>query len=157
MAEVKNSYTTGELTKGFGTNKVTLLRRAARENWKSVPRPGRGGGEMWLVSSMPEKTRRELASALAAREARLPSPELEKSLALLAELPDARRARAEGRAKLARAARLYIAQDADPRLLQPLVQEAVRQQVPVEQVPTMKQLGTACGIAVGSAVAVLLR
>ena len=56
-----------------------------------------------------------------------------------------------------RAARLYIAQDADPRLLQPLVQEAVRQQVPVEQVPTMKQLGTACGIAVGSAVAVLLR
>ena len=40
-----------------------------------------------------------------------------------------------------RAARLYIAQDADPRLLQPLVQEAVRQQVPVEQVPTMKQLG----------------
>ena len=30
-----------------------------------------------------------------------------------------------------RAARLYIAQDADPRLLQPLVQEAVRQQVPV--------------------------
>lgn len=108
MAEVKNSYTTGELTKGFGTNKVTLLRRAARENWKSVPRPGRGGGEMWLVSSMPEKTRRELASALAAREARLPSPELEKSLALLAELPDARRARAEGRAKLARAARLYM-------------------------------------------------
>ena len=56
-----------------------------------------------------------------------------------------------------RAARLYIAQDADPRLLQPLVQEAVRQQVPVEQVPTMKQLGTACDIAVGSAVAVLLR
>ena len=56
-----------------------------------------------------------------------------------------------------RAARLYIAQDADPRLLQPLVQEAVRQQVPVEQVPTMKQLGTACGIAVRSAVAVLLR
>ena len=57
---------------------------------------------------MPEKTRRELAAALAGREARLPSPELEKSLALLAELPDARRARAEGRAKLARAARLYM-------------------------------------------------
>lgn len=56
-----------------------------------------------------------------------------------------------------RAARLYMAMDADPRLLQPLVQEAVRQQVPVEQVPTMKALGAACGIAVGSAVAVLLK
>ena len=56
-----------------------------------------------------------------------------------------------------RAARLYMALDADPRLLQPLVQEAVRQQVPVEQVPTMKELGAACGISVGSAVAALLR
>ena len=56
-----------------------------------------------------------------------------------------------------RAARLYMALDADPRLLQPLVQEAVRQQVPVEQVPSMKALGAACGIAVGAAVAVLLK
>lgn len=56
-----------------------------------------------------------------------------------------------------RAARLYMAMDADPRLLQPLVQAAVNQQVPVQQVPTMKELGAACGIAVGSAVAVLLR
>ena len=56
-----------------------------------------------------------------------------------------------------RAVRLYMALDADPRLLQPLVQEAVRQQVPVEQVPTMKELGAACGIAVGGAVAALVR
>ena len=55
-----------------------------------------------------------------------------------------------------RAARLFMAVDADPRLLQPLVQEAVTQRVPVEQVPSMKQLGAACGIAVGSAVAALL-
>ena len=55
-----------------------------------------------------------------------------------------------------RAARLFMAMDADPRLLQPLVQEAVRRQVPVEQVPSMKELGAACGIAVGAAVAVLL-
>ena len=33
-----------------------------------------------------------------------------------------------------RAKRVYMAQDADPRILQPLVQEAVRQQVPLEQV-----------------------
>ena len=37
-----------------------------------------------------------------------------------------------------RAKRVYMAQDADPRILQPLVQEAVRQQVPLEQVSTMK-------------------
>jgi len=56
-----------------------------------------------------------------------------------------------------RVARLYMAMDADPRLLQPLVQEAVTQQVPVEQVPTMKALGAACSISVGSAVAALLK
>ena len=56
-----------------------------------------------------------------------------------------------------RAARLYMAMDADPRLLQPLVQEAVNRQVPVQQVPTMKELGQSCGIAVGAAVAVLLK
>ena len=56
-----------------------------------------------------------------------------------------------------RAARLYMAMDADPRLLQPLVQDAVNRQVPVSQVPTMRELGQSCGIAVGAAVAVLLR
>ena len=56
-----------------------------------------------------------------------------------------------------RAARLYMAMDADPRLLQPLVQEAVNRQVPVQQVPTMKELGQSCGIAVGAAVAVLTK
>ena len=55
-----------------------------------------------------------------------------------------------------RAVRLYMAMDADPRMLQPLVQEAVNRQVPVRQVPTMKELGAACGIAVGAAVAVLV-
>lgn len=56
-----------------------------------------------------------------------------------------------------RAVRLFMAMDADPRLLQPLVQEAVNRQVPVSQVPTIKELGAACGIAVGAAVAVLTK
>lgn len=64
----------------------------------------------------------------------------------------ARRALRDGRA-----VRLFIAVDADPRLLQPLVQEAVNRQVPVQQVASMKELGASCGIAVGAAVAVLLR
>ena len=58
-----------------------------------------------------------------------------------------RRALKDGRAK-----RVYMAKDADPRLLQPLVQEAVRQRVPLIQVDTMRQLGEACGIAVGAAI-----
>ena len=53
--------------------------------------------------------------------------------------------------------RLYIAQDADPHLLQPLVQKCVDLGIRVEQVDTMKQLGTLCGIAVGAAVAALLK
>ena len=58
-----------------------------------------------------------------------------------------RRALKDGRAK-----RVYMAKDADPRLLQPLVQEAVRQRVPLIQVDTMRQLGEACGISVGAAI-----
>ena len=56
-----------------------------------------------------------------------------------------------------RAAALYMAMDADPRMLQPLVQDAVNRQVPIRQVSTMKELGASCGIAVGAAVAVLLK
>ena len=50
-------------------------------------------------------------------------------------------------------AKLYIAQDADPALLQPLVQKSVNLGVSVEQIASMKLLGEACGIAVGAAVA----
>ncbi len=53
-------------------------------------------------------------------------------------------------------ARLYIARDADPALLQPLVQKGVDLGIRVEQIDSMKQLGEACGIAVGAAVAALL-
>lgn len=56
-----------------------------------------------------------------------------------------------------RAVRLYVAMDADPRLLQPLVQEAVNRRLPVQQVPSMRELGQSCGIAVGAAVAVLTK
>lgn len=63
----------------------------------------------------------------------------------------AKRALNDGRAK-----KVFIAGDADPRVTQPLAQAAVNQRIPVELVPTMRELGAACGIAVGSAVAVLL-
>ena len=63
----------------------------------------------------------------------------------------ARRALRDGRAK-----KIYIARDADPRILQPLVQEAVRAGVRVEQADSMKLLCEACGIAVGAAIAAVV-
>ena len=59
-----------------------------------------------------------------------------------------RRALADGRAK-----RLYLAQDADPQLTQPLAGQAEAQGVEVVWTDSMKALGRACGIAVGAAVA----
>ena len=50
--------------------------------------------------------------------------------------------------------RVFLAGDADPRVTEPVEAE---QGVDVVKVPSMKELGSACGIAVGSAVAALLR
>ena len=63
----------------------------------------------------------------------------------------AKRALNDGRAK-----KLFLAVDADPRVTEPLAALAEEKSVPVVEVSSMKDLGTACGIAVGSAVAVLL-
>ena len=61
---VKEAYTTRELAGllGFSTIRSVLL-RAEREGWQSRPRKGRGGGKEWLVSSMPEATRRAIQTA----------------------------------------------------------------------------------------------
>ena len=56
-----------------------------------------------------------------------------------------------------RALRVFLAHDADPRVTQPLGKLAEEAGVPVITVPSMKELGTACGIAVGSAAAALLK
>ncbi len=63
----------------------------------------------------------------------------------------AKRALNDGRAR-----KLFLALDADPRVTEPLALLAGEKSVAVEEVATMKDLGAACGIAVGSAVAVLL-
>ena len=59
-----------------------------------------------------------------------------------------RRALSAGRAK-----RLYLAQDADSQLTQPLAEQARDQGVETVWLGTMKELGRDCGIAVGAAVA----
>ena len=59
-----------------------------------------------------------------------------------------RRALASGRAKA-----LFLAKDADPALTGPLSAQAEEQGVAVTWTASMRELGRACGIAVGAAVA----
>ncbi|WP_130868903.1 ribosomal L7Ae/L30e/S12e/Gadd45 family protein [Intestinimonas massiliensis (ex Afouda et al. 2020)] len=56
-----------------------------------------------------------------------------------------------------RAVRVFLAEDADPRVTDPIAVLCEAQSIPVERVAQMKELGSACGIAVGSAVAALLQ
>lgn len=52
--------------------------------------------------------------------------------------------------------RVFIAANADPRLTEPLEEECVRLGVELIVVPTMAELGKACGISVGAAAAGIL-
>jgi len=67
-------------------------------------------------------------------------------------LKQSKRAIQDGRAKKA-----FIAKDADSRLRQPVEQLCISMGVPVEHAETMRDLGSACGIEVGAAVAVVLK
>lgn len=52
---------------------------------------------------------------------------------------------------------VYLAEDADPRITEAVRDLSQACGVPVVDVPMMKELGRACGIAVGAAVAALVR
>lgn len=56
-----------------------------------------------------------------------------------------------------RACKVFLACDADPRVVEPLARLAQEGQVPVENDISMADLGAACGIAVKSAAAALVR
>ena len=56
-----------------------------------------------------------------------------------------------------RAACVFLAEDADPRVTEPLRILCGEKDVPVEEVSSMKELGQACQIAVSAAVAAILR
>ena len=62
-----------------------------------------------------------------------------------------RKALGEGRAK-----KVFLADDADPKLTAPILEQCREKGVETEHVPTMQELGQACGIEVGAAVAALL-
>lgn len=62
-----------------------------------------------------------------------------------------RKALAAGTAK-----KVFLADDADPMLTEPVAEECKRLEIAVISVPTMKQLGAACCISVDAAAAAIL-
>lgn len=53
--------------------------------------------------------------------------------------------------------KVFLAADADPRVTEPVAALCAERNVETVEVPTMTALGNACGIAVGSAVAAILK
>ena len=56
-----------------------------------------------------------------------------------------------------RAARVFLAADADPAITEPIGEVCADQGIPVWGEATMAQIGQACRITVGAAVAVVLK
>lgn len=66
--EIKDAYTAKELAPLIGyKSERNVLYLATRESWQARPRTGRGGGNEWLLASMPESTRCEIQARLAAQ------------------------------------------------------------------------------------------
>lgn len=52
---------------------------------------------------------------------------------------------------------VFIAEDAEARVVNPVISLANEKQVPINKVDSMKKLGKACGIDVGAATAAILK
>lgn len=102
---MKDAYTTNELIPILNITGRSIQRRAVSEGWQSRPRSGRGGGNCWLVASMPESTRLALAArACPAAPAAAQAPAAPASpLALQGKARD----RAQARAAVVLAARSF--------------------------------------------------
>ncbi len=128
---IVTALSTRELSGLMKMAEKNVLARARRESWASRPRPGRGGGNEWLLASMPKETRVAVSLALVDRELRnAPDPAADPiTVAVTApvttpvkssysghlDLPAKKRRRAEARAQAARAAAQFFAQSGLPR------------------------------------------
>ena len=56
-----------------------------------------------------------------------------------------------------KAAKVFLAKDADPQMQKSVEQSCGKANVPVEFVQSMAELGKSCGINIGAAVATILR
>lgn len=67
----RKDYSSAELAENLGVTVMTISRRARKEAWPHVKRPGRGGGRLYPFASLPPDVR----AAITAHEARqLPAP-----------------------------------------------------------------------------------
>lgn len=57
--------------------------------------------------------------------------------------------------RLNKAHEVFIAQDAEDRVISPVIEEAARQGVPLTYVDSREELGKACGIQVAASVVVI--
>ena len=55
------------------------------------------------------------------------------------------------------AAKVFVAKDADPKITDPILEICRANGITVEETETMAELGKACGIEVGAAVAAILK
>lgn len=126
MTGAKAAYNTKELVQLLQVDAHTsITRRAKREGWQSRKRRGRGGGNEWLLDSMPEATRQVIAAAIASNIAKA---DAQKYPAILPELgpelftvntaraiPEHKRERAAARAFVVNMARGFLQASGNPR------------------------------------------
>lgn len=110
---MKDAYTTKELIPLLHISERAVQLRAKRELWNYRPREGRGGGNCWIVASMPEKTRLAIA-ARACPMACGASPAVSQATGTAAPvspltLQGAAKTRAHARAAVVLAARVFTA------------------------------------------------
>lgn len=129
MSEVKDTYTPAELAPVLSLTERAVRDRATREGWLFEKRPGRGGGKLFPLSTLPDDVRLALAStataatnheaaALKLREdiaARAGETSRQKALSTFAGLPEPRKRRAEARALIARLCDEFLATSGLPR------------------------------------------
>lgn len=108
---MKDAYATQELMDLLEIRqRSSIIRRAARESWQSRPRDGRGGGNCWIVASMPERTRLAIAArACPAACSTVNAPASPASPVSPLTLQGAAKTRAHARAAVVLAARVFTA------------------------------------------------
>lgn len=113
---MRESYTTRELADILSVSVKSALKRAEREGWCGRTRAGKGGGNEWLVSSMPEPTRLAIAAKVCVAKDLLPVSSSSGSTCAsnggahvsLASLSGAAKRRADARIEATLAARTFM-------------------------------------------------
>ena len=118
--------TAAQLAAALDCTLPTLHRRAKAEGWPYKQKPGRGGGKLFPLATLPDEVRLALAgtatsseaAALKLREelaAQAAETGRQSALSAFAALPEARKSRAEARALTVRLCEDYLAASGLPR------------------------------------------